>query len=112
MIIFYPTPPPPPHDRVKTANVTDYFSFKQEIAGQTGNNGTEDVEVMVPLKYLSIFWRNLNMPLINCEINLVLTCSANCVIVSPATVNQGATFTITELYASVVRLSTKKLKNY
>ena len=36
-----------------------------------------------------------------------MTCSANCVIVFPATANQGATFTITELYDSVVRLSTE-----
>ena len=28
---------------------------------------------MVPLKYLSNFWRTLEMPLINCEVNLKLT---------------------------------------
>ena len=36
---------------------------------------------MVPLKYLNNFWRFLEMPLINCEINLILIWSANCVIV-------------------------------
>ena len=61
-------------------NLTDSFNFRVKITGQTGNDGTKDVEIMVPLKYLSIFWRTLEMPLINCEINLILTWSANCVI--------------------------------
>ena len=49
------------------------------------------------------------MPLINCEVNLILTWSANCVIVSTNVANQGATFTITEtkLYVPVVTLSTQ-----
>ena len=49
------------------------FKFKQEIAGVTGDNGTKNVEVMVPLKCLSNFWRTLEMPSINCEINLILS---------------------------------------
>ena len=39
---------------------------------------------MVPLKYLSNFWRALEMPLINCEINLTLTWSEKCIISSAA----------------------------
>ena len=81
-----------------------------EITGQTDDNGEIDnVEIMIPLKYLSNFWRTLEMPLINCEVNLVLTCSANCVIVSTNVENQGATFTITEtkLHVPVVTLSTQ-----
>ena len=31
------------------------------------------VKIVVPLKYLSHFWRSLNIPLINCEIELILT---------------------------------------
>ena len=38
-------------------NTTDSFKFKSKITGETGNDGTKDVEVMVPLKYLSNFWR-------------------------------------------------------
>ena len=38
--------------------------------------------MMVPLKCLINFCRTLEMPLINCEINLILTWSANCCIVS------------------------------
>ena len=50
------------------------------------------------------------MPLINCEINLILTWSSSCVIVSTNNANQGATFTITNtrLYIPVVTLSTQE----
>ena len=54
------------------------FKFKQQIIGQTGNGGTQDVEIMVPLKYLSNFWRTLEMPLINCEISIQLKWSKDC----------------------------------
>ena len=70
------------------ANATDSFNFKTKITGQTAadnNNGNiagrVDVEIMVPLKYLSNFWRTLKMPLINCEIELILIWSAKCVII-------------------------------
>ena len=49
-------------------NFTDSFNFKVKTAGQIGNGGTKNVEIMVPIKYLSNFWRTLEMPLINCEI--------------------------------------------
>ena len=62
------------------------FKFKQKLTGKTGNNGTKDVKTMVPLKYLSNFWRILEMPLINCDNNLILTWSKNCII-SNAAVN-------------------------
>ena len=42
-------------------NLTDSFNFKVKITGQTGNDGTKDVEIMVPLKYLTNFWRNLEI---------------------------------------------------
>ena len=88
-------------------NLTDSFNFKVKMTGQTENNGTKNVEIMVPLKYLSNFWRTLEMPFINCEINFLLTWSASCVIVSTADANQNATFAITDtkLYVPVVNLS-------
>ena len=49
------------------------FKFKQKITGQTRNNGAKDVEVTVPLKISKEFWRTLEMPLLNCEISLILT---------------------------------------
>ena len=65
---------------------------------------------MVPLKYLSNFWRTLEMPLINCEVNLILTWSSTCVLISTGVPNQAATFEITDtkLYVSVVTLSTQE----
>ena len=64
---------------------------------------------MVSLKYLSNFWRTFEMPLINCEVNLILNWSANCLIVYTNVANRGATFEITEthIYVSVVTLSTQ-----
>ena len=53
-------------------NLTDSFNFKAKMTGQIGHDGTRNVEIMVSLKYLSNFWRALEMPLINCEINLIL----------------------------------------
>ena len=53
---------------------------------------------MVPLKYWSNFWRTLEMPLINCEVNLILTWSSTCVITN----SKGAgTFAITDTKLSV-----------
>ena len=91
-------------------NDTDLSNFKSKIIGETAANGeTENVEIMVPLKYLSNFWRTLEMPLINCEVELVLTWSRNCVIISTNIANQIPTFEITEtnLYVPVVTLSTQ-----
>ena len=62
-------------------SLTDSFNFKVKMTGQTGDDGTKNVEIMVPLAYLSVFWRSLELPLINCEVNLILTWSANCAIV-------------------------------
>ena len=87
-------------------NTTDSFNFKVKIIGRTGNNGIKDVEIMVPLKYLSNFWRTLDMPLINCQVNLILTWSSNCVLIATNIPNQNATFEITDtkLYVPVVTL--------
>ena len=86
-------------------NTTDSFKFKAKITGETEDDGTKD-----PLKYLSNFWRTLEMPLINCEVNLILTWSSSCVLVASSTQNQNATFAITDtkLYVPVVTLSTQE----
>ena len=97
-------------------NKTDSFKFKTKVTGKTAANNNDgniagrlDVEIMVPLKYLSNFWRTPEMSLINCEIELILTWSRNCVIISTDVANQIPTFTITEtnLYVPVVILSTQ-----
>ena len=90
-------------------NRTDLFNFKVKMTGQTGDNGTKNVKIKVPLKYLGNVWRTLEMPLINCEVNLILTWSRNFVFVSSNEANQNATFAITDtkLYVPVVTLSTQ-----
>ena len=94
-------------------NLTNSFNFKVKMTSQTGVDGTKNVKIMLPLKYSSNFWRTLEMPLINCEINLILTWSTNCVIVSTNVANQNATFEIsdTKLYVPVVTLSTQDNSN-
>ena len=66
-------------------DVTESESFKSKvkITGKTPDDGsTKDVEIMIPLKYLSKFWRTLEMLLIYCEVNLILTWSKDCVIIN------------------------------
>ena len=82
----------------------------------------------MPLKYLSNFCRTLDMSLINCEINFILSWTENCVLTNKATkdavpaqggkpavsrINNptGAKFKITDtkLYVPVVTLSTKMI---
>ena len=89
------------------------FKFQQKLTGSTGNYVTENVEIMVTLKYLSNFRRTLEITLINSEINLILTWSANCVI-SNATANKATKFemTDTKLFVPVVTLSVDDNANY
>ena len=73
---------------------SESFKSKVKITGKIPNNGnTKDVEIIVPPKYLSNFWRTLEMLLINCEVNLILTWSKDCVITNST--SEG-TFAITD----------------
>ena len=91
------------------ANVTtdDSRSFKYKSSFfkplRAADNG--DVKIAVPIKYLSNFWRSLEMPLINCKIHLELNWSKDCVI---STIT-ATTFKITntKLYVPIVTLSGK-----
>ena len=60
-----------------TNATTRLFNLKVKWTGQTNNDAIKDVEIVVPLKFLSNFWRTLEMLLINCEINLDLNWSKN-----------------------------------
>ena len=125
---------------------SESFKYKTSITGITYNADTQitnaegnksiilimmqtnlvkkEVEIAVPLKYLSNFWRALKMPLINCEVYLILTWSRECVITSMErrvitntrrdTSPTNATFEITDtkLYVPVVTLSTKDDNNF
>ena len=116
-------------DNIKVVN-SNAFKYKNKIIGNTYNilntaanyvaakEGTQEIELAIPLKYLGNFWRALNMPLISCEISLELKCGKNCVITSleerliGTTANRddgptGATLNITDckLYIPVATLS-------
>ena len=80
-------------DNIKVAN-SNTFKYKNKITGNTYNvnagaqgydinkNGTQELELAIPLKYLGNFWRALNIPLISCEVSLELKRDKNCVITS------------------------------
>ena len=98
------------------------FKYKTSITGNTYNLGVDDAgydankvgtnknEVVIPLKHFSDFWRTLNIPLVNCEIELILTWSKNCVLADLTVANNpptGLEFQITDpqLFVPVVTLS-------
>ena len=57
------------------------FKVKVKITGKSSADGnTKDAKIELPLMYLSNIWKTLKMPLINCEINLILIWSLTCVI--------------------------------
>ena len=116
---------------------SESFKYKTSITGNTYNVGADEAnydankvgkketEIVIPLKHLSNFWRNLNIPLINCEVEIILTGSKNCVLADmterpagnnndpPAIVTPtGLEFQITDtkLYVPVVTLSTENNK--
>ena len=80
-------------DNIKVVN-SNTFKYKNKIIGNTYNveacadgydvnkNGTQEVELAIPLKYLGNFWRALNIPLISCEVSLELKWDKNCIITS------------------------------
>ena len=76
-------------------------SFKYKSSFITNRNG---VKIVVPLKYVSNFWRLLEMPLINCKVELSLKWYENCIL---SNLVGDSTFTITDanLYVSIVTLS-------
>ena len=106
------------------------FEYRTKLIGHTPNNKSGlDTEVVLPLRYLSNFWRSLNLPLINCEIELDLPRSKYCVIskisrtsravqntdpaeYEVATTTGSATFQMNnaKLYVSVVTLSINNIK--
>ena len=94
-------------------NLTESESFKSKIR-ITGNSlenaNTKNLEIAVPLKYLSIFWRTLEMLLIDCKINLILTWSENFVI-SLATGKIKFEISDTKLYVPFVTFSTQDNAN-
>ena len=85
------------------------LNLTQKIAGKIGDKGANSVKNRVPLKYLSNFRRTFEMPLINCEINFILTWSAVCSIIDAPIASQEPTLTITgtNIYVPVITLPTQ-----
>ena len=81
-----------------------HLNLKVNLIGNTEADGTKNgVKIAVPLKYLSNFWRSLEMPLINCKVELSLKWYERCLLTAATT----ATFKITDakLYVPIVTLS-------
>ena len=97
------------------------FKYKGSLLGKATDTDGDDrslknTKIVVPLKYLSNFFRSLKMPLINCKIHLELNWNNNCVMHRAATYaggnnadNRETTFqaTSTKLHVPIVTLSTK-----
>ena len=67
---------------------SESFDYKANFMknGVTMNNLTKNnVKIVEPLKHLSNFWRSLNIPLINCEVELILTWFKNCALIDKST---------------------------
>ena len=88
-----------------TAENSSSFKYKSNLIGNTDADGAnrkkEGVKIAVPLKYLSNFWRSLEMPLINCKVEISLKWHANCILSSAGT---AATITDAKFYVPVVTL--------
>ena len=79
---------------------SESFKSKVKITGNIPAGGnTRDVKIIVSLKHLNNFWRTLEMPLINCEVNLTLTWSSTCIITN-ATGAGRFVITDTKMYVS------------
>ena len=82
--------------------------YKANLIGNTETDGTKKgVKIAVPLKYLSNFWRSIEMPLINCKVELSWGWIENCVLTTAAVdVDVNTTGSDhTKLYAPIVTLS-------
>ena len=99
-----------------TIDNSQSFKYKAALLGKTANavnntnSSVKDAKIVVPLKYLSNFWRSLEMPLINCKVYLELNWIEDCILSSA---RDSAKFAITDakLHVLIVTLSTKHSAN-
>ena len=95
-----------------TINNSQSFKYKAALLGKTAdavnntNSSVKEAKIVVPLKYLSNFWRSLEMPLINCKVYLELNWIEDCILSSAG---NTAKFAITDakLHVPIVTLSAK-----
>ena len=140
-----PNNPPAPNHNADPITNSPWFKSKTSITGKTSNANQENgenteqrntktkknLEIVVPLKHLSKFWRTLDLLLISCEVSLTLTWSENCVLTDITTqaakaaqkenparpainapTNAAFQITDTKWYAPVVTLSTDNDKKF
>ena len=105
---------PPDNNVDLTANNSESFKYKVNLLGNpvvTDRIVKRNLKIVVPLKYLSNFFRSLEMPLINCKIKLNLTWKKECVLSTDA---GNAVFIIndTKLFVPVVTLSKEDNKDF
>ena len=104
----------PPDDNADVANNTSSLVYKSKPISGTDDKNVNNVKLVVPLKYVSSFFRSLDLPLVNCKIDLELTWHKDCMTSSVnAADGQAVSFMITntKLYVPVVILSTKDNNN-
>ena len=90
-----------------TAGDSSPFKYKSSILGNpTADEALRNAKIVVPLRFLSNFWRSLEMPLINCKLHLKSNWNKNCVM---SNVDGNTTFKVTntKIYVPIVTLSTK-----
>ena len=91
------------------------FKYKAALLGKTANavndtnSSVKEAKIVVPLEYLSNFWRSLEMPLMNCKVYLELNWIEDCILSSA---RDSAKFEKTDpkLHVPIVSLSTKDCK--
>ena len=99
----------PPNNNGNVVGNTTSLLYKSNLI-----DNVNDVKLVVPLKYLSNFFRSLEMPLVNCKIDLELTWNKDCVLCSANTSNNNVVsfmITDTKLYVPIVTLSIKDNTN-
>ena len=104
----------PPDNNANVGNNATSLVYKSKLIKGTDNNNVINVKLLVPLKYVSNFFRSLELPLVNCKIDLELTWHKDCMISSvDAAAGQVVSFMITDtkLYVPIVTLSTKDNTN-
>ena len=97
-----------------TTDTSSSFKYKVELLGNPvldGNIAKRSVKVVVPLKYLSNFFRSLKMPLINCKIKLNLPWKKECVLSTDAG-DPVLIINDTKMYVPVVTLSKEDNKDF
>ena len=72
----------PPDDNADVGNATSSLVYKSKLIKGTDNSNVNNVKLVIPLKYVSNFFRSLEMPLVNCKIDIELTWHKDCMISS------------------------------